>query len=76
MGIICNGQNKSVVTMNLSIDFLHAVKLNTKIIAIPKIIHNGRQTMVCECDMVDENGKLHAKVHATFFVIGKFIETE
>lgn len=76
MGIICNELNKSVLTMNLSIDFLHPVHLNTRIIAVPKIIHNGRQTMVCECDMVDDSGKLYSKVHATFFVIGKFIAGE
>ena len=74
MGIICNQRNKSVVTMNLSIDFLHAVKLNTRIIASPRIIHDGRQTMVCECDVIDSSGKLYAKVHATFFVIGEFIK--
>ena len=73
MGIICNELTKSVVTMNLSIDFLHAVKMNTRIIAIPKIIHNGNRTMVCECDIVDAEGKLYSKVHATFFVIGTFI---
>ena len=76
MGIICNELNKSVVTMNLSIDFLHPVRLNTRIIAIPKIIHDGRQTMVCECDMADDSGKLYAKVHATFFVIGKFLASK
>lgn len=76
MGIICNQLNKSVLTMNLSIDFVHPVRLNTRIIAVPKIIHDGRQTMVCECDMVDEVGKLYSKVHATFFVIGKFLKSE
>lgn len=75
MGIICNQLNKSVLTMNLSIDFMHAVKMNTKIIAVPRIIHNGRQTMVCECDIVDTEGKLYSKVHATFFVIGAFINS-
>ncbi|MBR2179129.1 MAG: PaaI family thioesterase [Selenomonadaceae bacterium] len=73
MGIICNQLNKSVLTMNLSIDFMHAVKINARIIAIPRIIHNGRQTMVCECDIVDSAGKLYSKVHATFFVIGAFL---
>ena len=73
MGIACNQLNKSVLTMNLSIDFMHPVRLNTRIMAVPKIIHNGRQTIVCECDMVDESSKLYSKVHATFFVIGKFI---
>ena len=76
MGIICNELNKSVITMNLSINFLHAVKLQTKIVAVPKIIHNGRQTMVCECDIIDEKGKLLVKSNATFFVVGKFISDE
>ena len=73
MGIICNQQGKSVLTMNLSIDFMHAVKMNNRIIAVPRILHNGRQTMVCECDIVDAEGKLYSKVHATFFVIGAFL---
>ena len=76
MGIICNQLNKSVLTMNLSIDFMHAVKMNTRIIAVPRILHNGRQTMVCECDMVDGEGKLYSKVRATFFVIDKFLKEE
>lgn len=76
MGIACNELNKSVLTMNLSIDFMHPVRLNTRIIAVPKIIHNGRQTMVCECDMIDANGRLYSKVHATFFVIGAFIKSD
>lgn len=73
MGILCNEINKSVVTMNLSIDFLHAVKMNTRIIAAARIIHNGRQTMVCECDIVDIDKKIYSKAHATFFVIGAFL---
>ena len=76
MGIICNQLNKSVLTMNLSIDFMHAVKMNTRIIAVPRILHNGRQPMVCECDMVDGEGKLYSKVRATFFVIDKFLKEE
>ena len=75
MGIVCNELNKSVVTLNLSIDFMHAVKMNTRIIATAKIIHNGRQTMLCECDIVDAQGKLYSKIHATFFVIGEFINS-
>ena len=76
MGSECIAQNKSVVTMNLSIDFLHAAAIDKKIIAVPKIIHNGRKTMVCECDMIDDSGKLFSKVHATFFVVGEFIKSE
>ena len=74
MGIVCNEINKSVVTMNLSIDFLRAVKMNTRIIAKAQIIHNGRQTIVCECDIIDDTSELYAKVHATFFVIGTIIK--
>ena len=76
MGGLCFALNKKVVTMNLTIDFIHAVPMMTKVIAVPRMLHNGRTTMLCECDMVDGEGKLFAKAHATFFVIGPFIETE
>ena len=73
MGLACNRLNKSVVTMNLSIDFIKAIPISTRIIAKPEVLHNGRQTMLCECKIVDENGKIYSKVHATFFVIGEFV---
>ena len=76
MGIVCNERNKSVVTMNLTITFIRPVNKLVKITAVPRILHDGHKTMVCECDMVDETNKLFAKAQATFFVIGDFIKME
>ena len=62
--------------MSLSMEFMHAVPLTQRILTSAKVLHNGTRTMTCECGILSEEGKLFAKAHATFYVIGKFIDTE
>ncbi len=69
MGAECLRLGKKVVTMSLTIEFMHAVSFATKIFTRARVLHNGRKTMTCECEMLDAAGKLYAKVHAIFFVI-------
>ena len=76
MGAVCLAKNKKVVTVSMTIDFLHSVPLTKRVAAEARILHDGRQTMVCECDIIDDDGKLFARVLATFFVIGKFADDE
>lgn len=75
-GAACLALNKKVVTINLAMDFMHAVPLTTKIIATGRVLHDGRHTMTCESELKDEEGKLYAKAHGTFYVLGKFIDSE
>ena len=70
MGGKCLELGKRVVTISLTINFMHSVMAGTRIRTDAKVLHNGRQTMVCECRIVDAKGKLYAKADATFFVIG------
>ena len=74
MGAKCLALNKRVVTISLTIEFMHAVMTNTRVFTEAEVLHNGRQTMVCECRIVDAAGKLYAKANATFFVTGKLFE--
>ncbi len=76
MGAACLTCNKKVVTMNLSMDFLHAVPMMQKIIGKATVLHDGAHTMACECEIMSEEGKLFAKAHGVFYVIGKFKEEE
>lgn len=69
MGAACFARNKKVVTVSMTLEFMHPVLLGTKIFTDAKILHDGKQIMVCECGLVDEEGTLYAKAHATFFVI-------
>ncbi len=71
MGAACYLRNKKVVTVSMTLEFMHAVKIGTKIFTDAKILHDGNQIMICECGIVDATGKLYAKAHATFFVIEK-----
>ncbi len=69
MGAACFLRNKKVVTVSMTIEFMHAVKIGAKIHTEAKILHDGRQIMICECEIVDASGKIFAKANATFFVI-------
>lgn len=75
MGAKCLALNKRVVTLSLTIEFMHAVMINTpRVYTEAKVLHDGRKTMVCECKILDAKGKLYAKANATFFVTGKVKE--
>lgn len=76
MGAKCLALNKRVVTISLTIEFMHAIMTGTRIITDAAVLHDGRQTMVCECRLVDAAGKLYAKSSATFFVTGLLTEEE
>ena len=74
MGAKCLALNKKVVTISMNIQFMHAIMTGTRIMTDAKVLHDGRQTMVCECRIVDAQGKLYATATATFFVIGTLFE--
>ncbi len=76
MGAVCLIYNKKVVTISLGMEFMHAVPLTQRILTSAKVLHDGSRTMVCECEILSEEGKLFAKAHAVFYVIGKFVESE
>lgn len=74
MGAKCLELGKRVVTVSLTINFMHPIMTGTRIKTEACVLHNGHKTMVCECRLVDANGRLCAKADATFFVIGLFGE--
>ena len=71
MGAVCAMTNNKVVTVSMTIEFMHAVPMGSRIITDAKILHEGRQIFICECNIIDAEGNLYAKASATFFVIGK-----
>ena len=74
MGAACLEMGKKVVTMQLGTEFLHSVPLTERIITRARVLHDGRRTMSCECELLSREGKLFAKAHATFYVLGQLEE--
>ena len=74
MGAAALARNKKVVTMNLSMDFMHSVPMTTRILATGTVLHDGRHTMTLESEIRDKAGKLFAKAHGTFYVLGRFVD--
>ena len=46
------------------------------IIATGICLHDGKHAMTLESEIKDEDGKIYAKGHGTFYVLGKFLEDE
>lgn len=73
MGAACFTYRKQVVTLDVNINYLKSTPLGAELRCVAKVLHNGAQTMVTTCDIIDEAGNLQAQARATFFVVGKFI---
>ena len=71
MGAACLELGKKVVTIELGTEFMHSVPLTERIIARARVLHDGRRTMSCECELLSREGKLFAKAHGTFYVLGQ-----
>lgn len=72
MGAACASLGRRVVTLDLNMNFLKAAPAGTEVRAIGKILHNGRQTLVAECEVFGVEDRLLTKARGTFFVVGKF----
>lgn len=73
MGMACATVNKRVVTIEMNINCIRSAQPQPLIHCVARIVHNGRQTVVVEADIVDGNKDgLLAKARGTFFVIGSF----
>lgn len=72
MGVACASLGRRVVTLDLNVNFIKAAAADTEVRAVGKVVHNGRQTLVVECDVIGVESKLLAKARGTFFVVGQF----
>ena len=76
MGAACLVCNKKVVTVSLDMEFMHAVPLTEKVVTSATVLHDGSHMMTCESELLSLEGKLFAKAHGVFYVLGKFIDNE
>lgn len=72
MGVACGSLGRRVVTLEMNLNFLKAASAGTTVRAIGRVVHNGRNTLVAECDIIGAEEKLLAKARGTFYVVGQF----
>lgn len=72
MGVACASLGRRVVTLDLNMNFLKASAGGTEVRAVGRVIHNGRQTLVVECDVFGADSAVLVKARGTFFVVGQF----
>lgn len=73
MGAACLSVGKKVVTLDFNINILKSIDMKDVAIVKGTIIHNGKSTIVAECEVFNKDNKLCAKSRGTFFVIGRLI---
>lgn len=74
MGIACATHGNRIVTIELNINYVKNGQSNSDLYATGSVIHAGRQTMVAEGEIYDNQRVLLAKARGTFFVTGRFEE--
>lgn len=74
MGAACLSLGKKVVTLDFNINILKSIDEDDIATVKGTVIHNGKSTMVAECEVFNNENRLCAKVRGTFFVIGKINE--
>lgn len=70
MGAACLSLEKKVVTIDFNINIMHSIDEEDFAIVKGYVIHNGRSTIIAECEVYNKAKKLCAKARGTFFVIG------
>lgn len=68
MSVACNSYGKFVVTLEMNINYLRPIPLAKVIKSCGEVIHGGRQTMVAEATLYNEDNVVVAKARGTFFV--------
>ncbi|HEX2927023.1 MAG TPA: PaaI family thioesterase [Ruminiclostridium sp.] len=76
MGAACISLGKQVVTQELNINYIASAGEGEMVTCAAKVRHDGKTTMVVECEMTDTAGRLLAVARGTFFVVGQFDFTE
>jgi len=56
-------------TLDLNLNYIAPVAVNTELTAHGTILHLGRKTAVTESSIYDEEGRLLVKSRATFFIL-------
>ncbi len=74
MGVACASLGKRVVTLDMTMNFIKSVDVPSRVTAEAKAIHNGRQTIVMEAKVFNQEGEVISMTRSTYYVIGKFDE--
>ena len=70
--IFISYQKDIIFNYRLNINFIKAPDPGTQVRAVGRVIHNGRKTLVVECDVYGHANVLVGKARGTFYVVGEF----
>lgn len=71
IGLTCFAYGKKVVTIDMTINYIKGVPITKTAHATSNILHIGKQTIIGEALVTNENGEIYAKGTGSFFVVGE-----
>ncbi len=72
MNLACFSTGRRTLILGFNVNFLSGARQGRTVLAVTRVLHNGRRTMVVEGRVIDEHGKLLAKGRGTFVVLSQF----
>ena len=72
MGVACGSAGRRVVTLELNMNFIKAAEATTSVTGIGRVIHNGRNTLVVEGEILSADEIVLLEARGTFYVVGQF----
>ncbi|MBP2650159.1 MAG: phenylacetic acid degradation-related protein [Firmicutes bacterium] len=75
MGVACLTVGKLVVTSDINMKFISNSKTTPAVTGVGRVIHNGKNLMVTEAEIRDENKRLLVKAQGSYFVQGSVKES-
>ena len=73
MGMASRSLGYQVTTLEINMNYIRPVHpCDADLLALCKVVHHGGRTIVAECELMDENGKVVVKGRSSFYILRKY----
>lgn len=72
MGMASRSLGYQVTTLEINMNYIRPVHPGQDLIGVGQVVHHGGRTIVAECELMDENGKVVVKGRSSFYILHKY----
>lgn len=72
MGMASHTLGYDVTTLEINMNYIRPVHPGKPVIGVGQVVHHGGRTIVAECELMDENGKVVVKGRSSFYILKKY----
>jgi uncharacterized protein (TIGR00369 family) len=70
MGVSTRTVGCRVTTIEINMNYIRPVTAGQVIHGVGRIVHQGKRTIIVECECSDDEGSVVAKARSSFFILG------